>query len=64
MRIADHFYTLNEAAAELGVVRHTVWRWIKAGKLTAQKVGGVVLIEKNLVEHMITPPSEPTDGRR
>lgn len=48
--IAEHFYTLTEAAARLGVERHTVWRWIKAGKLSAQKVGGVVFIEKAAVE--------------
>ncbi len=50
--IAAHFYTLTQAAERLGVERHTVWRWIKAGKLDAQKVGGVVFIERQAVERM------------
>lgn len=50
IKIADQFYTLTEAAAELGLERHTLWRWIKAGQLEAQRVGGVVLIERRLVD--------------
>lgn len=52
IEIAEHFYTLTQAAARLGVERHTVWRWIKAGKLTAQKAGGVVFIEQAAVDGM------------
>ena len=48
--INDLFYTQNEAANRLNVDRTTVWRWIRAGKLEAQKVGGAVLIEKEVVE--------------
>ena len=50
--VADHFYILREAAERIGVERHTVWRWIRDGKLQAQKVGGVVLIEKRTVEQL------------
>ncbi len=52
IRIAQHFYTLAEAANRLGVERHTVWRWIKAGRMDSQKVGGVVFIEKGIVERL------------
>lgn len=52
IEIAEHFYTLTEAAQRLGVERHTVSRWIKDGKLQAQKVGGVVFIERAAVERM------------
>ena len=44
------FYMLGEAARELGVNRVTIRRWIKAGKIKAQKVGPVVWIEKEAVE--------------
>lgn len=49
-RIADHFYTLTQTAQKLGVNRLTVRRWIKAGQLEAQRIGGVVLIERGLVD--------------
>lgn len=50
IKIAEVFYTLSEAAERLSVERHTVWRWIRAGRLEAQKVGGTVLIERAAVE--------------
>jgi excisionase family DNA binding protein len=52
IEIAAHFYTLTQAAERLGVERHTIWRWIKAGKLEAQRAGGVVFIEKEAVERL------------
>ena len=55
IRIADRFYTLTQAAARLGVERHTVWRWIKTGKLEAQKAGGVVFIERGAVDRLRCP---------
>lgn len=30
-------YTRDEIAEHFGVHRHTVWRWIKAGKIKGQK---------------------------
>ena len=50
MKIADHFYTLSEAATRLRVERHTIARWIKDGRLEAQKAGGVVFIGKDAVD--------------
>ena len=49
MKITDHFYTMSEAAARLQVERHTIARWIKDGRLEAQKASGVVFIEKDAV---------------
>ena len=54
IRISEIFYTLSEAASELGVGRHTIWRRIKAGNLESQKVGGVVFIERKLIGEMKT----------
>ena len=53
VKIAEQFYTLAEAAKRLGVERHTVWRWIKAGRMDSQKVGGVVFIERRVVDDLI-----------
>src|SRR6266508_2857575 len=33
------FYSVSEAAALLGVSRVTVWRWIKAGRLSPARLG-------------------------
>ena len=53
MMIAEQFYTLQETADRLGVVRNTIWRWIKAQKLEAQKAGGVVFIDRHLVDEIV-----------
>ena len=50
VRIAEQFCTLSEAAAYLGVNRITIRRWIQAGKIEAQTAGGVVFIERLVVE--------------
>ncbi len=50
--ISEKFYTLTEAAERLQVERHTIWRWVRSGKLAAQKAGGVVFIEKRLVDRL------------
>ena len=52
IRIADKVYTMTEVASILSVERHTIWRWIKNGKLEAQKAGGVVFIEKEALESL------------
>ena len=43
--ISDHYVRKAEAARRLGVDRLTIWHWIKAGKLPAEKVGREVLIK-------------------
>jgi len=52
MNISATYCTLTEAATSLGVERHTIWRWIKIGKIKAQKAGGVVFIERTVVERL------------
>ena len=52
IRVGEHFLTLTQAANELGLERRTIWRWIKGGKLEAQKVGNAVLIEKCLIAEL------------
>jgi len=67
INIASRFYTLSEAAKRLQVERHTVSRWIRAGRLDAQKVGATVLIEKRDVEmnsNLPYPPNTTEDPIR
>ena len=52
MRILDYFCTERQAAELLGVNRITIWRWIKAGKLNIQWVGGVVFIPKEQIDSL------------
>ena len=41
------FISVSEAAKILGISRMQITRWIKAGKLKAQKVGRSYIIKKN-----------------
>lgn len=47
MALKDSYFTISEAAKEIGVARQTISRWITEGKLNAEKVGREMLIEKN-----------------
>lgn len=49
MALKDEYFTISEAARELGVTRQTVSRWISIGVLTAEKIGRERLIEKEKV---------------
>ncbi len=44
------YYTLDEVAAMLKVVYLTVYRWVKAGKLKAYKVGKQYRISKEQLD--------------
>jgi len=57
MQIAQEFYTLTQAAVLLGVNRITVRRWIQARKLTGQRVGRMMFIEKHQVDALKAGPS-------
>lgn len=46
MALKDKYFTISEAAKELGITRQTVSRWIKDGKLRAETIGREKLIEK------------------
>ena len=48
--IREHVYTLEETAKLMGVNRSTVYRWLEAGKLPGENIGGVVLIPRWAVE--------------
>ena len=50
MKISEYFYTEAQAARILDVNRITIWRWIRAGKFNAQKIGREVIIPKWEVE--------------
>lgn len=52
-RVLDNFFTLGEAARQMGVTRVTVWRKIKAGEIKVEKIGREVLIEKAFVRRYL-----------
>jgi len=43
----SQYHTLGEAAKAAGVSRVTFWKWLKAGKVSAIRVGREVLIRKD-----------------
>lgn len=50
----NKFYTVQEVADILKVRRHTVYRWIYAGRLKAHRISrGVVRIEEQELERFI-----------
>lgn len=51
-QIEKEYYTLGQAARELQHSPVTVWRWIRAGKLEAHRIGREVLIEREVVERL------------
>jgi excisionase family DNA binding protein len=53
MKILDYFYTESQAAKQLSLNRITIWRWIKAGKLNIQRLGGVVFIPKEEIDSLM-----------
>jgi excisionase family DNA binding protein len=50
MKLADFFYTSEEAAKILGVTHVTIWRWVKSDKLNAQYIGREAFIPKWEIE--------------
>ncbi len=48
--IREYVYTIQEAAQVLGVNRETVSRWIKAGHLHGEAIGGMVLLPRWAIE--------------
>ena len=39
----SEYLSVKEAAAELGVSPSTIWRWIEAGRLPAQRIGPKII---------------------
>ena len=53
MSIRDKVYTLTEAANLLRVNRITLHRWIQKGRLKGEKIGRVVLIDREAVDRLL-----------
>ncbi len=53
----SEYLTTIEVMQELKVTYTTVWRWIKAGKLTAYRVGGVLRVKREDLEKFLTKRS-------
>lgn len=49
----DKLMTLKEVAETLNVSYKTVYRWIKAEKLTAVRVGGVLRVSKEHLDNFL-----------
>ncbi|KAA5805957.1 MULTISPECIES: helix-turn-helix domain-containing protein [Thermoanaerobacterium] len=49
----DKFYTVQEVAEMFKVNIHTVYRWIKEGRLNAVKVGDLVRITESELNKFI-----------
>jgi excisionase family DNA binding protein len=49
----DEYYTLKEIAKMLKVSYMTVFRWVKLGKLAANKVGKQHRVKKEVLESFI-----------
>ena len=61
--IREYVYTIQEAAEALDVKRVTVSRWIAAGRLFGENIGGVVLLPRWAVE-MLRQEREAQAGTR
>lgn len=48
----DRLLTQTEAAKVIGVDRVTVWRWVKSGKLPAERIVGGAYVVRNSVAIM------------
>ncbi len=59
------YYTVAEAAEELDVSRSTVWRWIAAKRLPAQRVGDrKIRINKQDLANIVRPARADETGTR
>lgn len=50
--VREKYCTQQEALAELGIGRSTLWRWISAGKIESYELGREILFEKDKVEQL------------
>src|SRR5688500_191686 len=59
----DRTYTVAEAADELGVSASTVWRWIDAKLLPAQRIGRrKIRIRREDLALVVSPARPPQDA--
>ncbi len=61
--IRDYVYTIEETADLMEVNRSTVYRWLRAGRLPGENIGGVVLIPRWAVE-MVQAERDAKAARR
>jgi excisionase family DNA binding protein len=47
-------FSVNEAAAALGLSASSIWKWISLGKLRAIRIGGRTLITVEEVKRVLT----------
>lgn len=62
VRRDDRFYTVAEAADELGVSPSTVWRWIDANMLPAQRLGRRRIRIRREDLALVASPARPSPG--
>jgi excisionase family DNA binding protein len=58
MKISDFFYTEAQIARIFGVNRVTIWRWIRAGKFDAEKIGREVIVPRWQVDLLKVKPKK------
>jgi excisionase family DNA binding protein len=51
--VEERYFTVEEVAERLKVSHMTVYRWIKAGKLGAYKIGGGFRITEGDIERFL-----------
>ncbi len=51
--VEETYFTVEEVAERLKVSHMTVYRWIKAGKLDAYKIGGEFRITERDIERFL-----------
>ena len=62
--ISGTFYTIGEVAGQLQKNRLTIRNWIRAGKLSATRVGNAALIREEDISHLLIKLAGRTDFRR
>lgn len=55
-----HLHTPTEAARMLGVSRMTLWRWVKAGKITPVEINHLKLFLSHELNHLLTQRGRST----
>lgn len=58
MELTDEYYTIQEVADKLKVAYLTVYRWVRAGKLKANKAGKQYRINKNNIQSFLKEKDE------
>lgn len=51
-QVRDMYFTIGNAAKELGVTRMTLWRWMQSNKLQGYRLGREIFIEKADIERL------------